>query len=161
VSLQEQIVTALAGVREVVAVRLTHEAWVADRLYVDDVEDWSVDDENGDPVTFLATGVDADGEPTDETAIDSRGISLPDPENVLWRLIEQLSQTGDTRPIEATVYRYVSDDLTAPAAYAVLTLTAPSRDGRVVTFEASNANTVNRDAPPRRFTYSGNPGLRR
>jgi hypothetical protein len=160
-SLQEQIVTALAGVREVVAVRLSHEAWGIAQYYVDDVQDWSVDDENGTPVTFFATGVDADGEPTDETAIDSRGISLPDPENILWRLIEQLSQTGDTRPIEATVYRYVSDDLTQPAAYAVLTLTAPSRDGRVVSFEASNANTVNRDAPPRRFTYSGNPGLRR
>jgi hypothetical protein len=161
-SLQTQIVAAVAGVRELIAVRLRHEAWPVDRLYVDDVEDLSADDEDGNPVTFLAMGADVDGEPTDDTGIDSRGISVPDPENVLWKLLEGLSLTGDTRTVEATVFRYTTDDLTAPASEpAVLTVTAPSRDGRVVTFEASNANTVNRDAPSRRYTYSNSPGLRR
>lgn len=160
-SFVEHAVTAPAGEREVVAVRLNHSTWATALYYVDDVVDWSVDDENSDPVTFTATGVDADGEPTDETGIDSRGIALPDPELILWRRLEVLSTTGNAEPVEVTVYRYGSDDLTQPLAYAVLTMTGPSRDDRIVSFEASNANTVNRDAPPRRFTYSGNPGLRR
>jgi hypothetical protein len=143
------------------AVRLQHPAWALERWYVDDVEPWTFDDENGDPVTAQPTGLDADGEPTDDTGIDSRGISVPDPELILWRLFEYLSKTGNTTPVEVTVYRYLSSDLTAPAAYAVLTLTGPNREGRVVSFEASNANTVNRDAPSRRYTYSNSPGLRR
>lgn len=159
-SFVEYAVTAPAGDREVIAVRLRHAAWPATRYYVDDVVAWDVEDEEGDEVTFTPTGADADGEPTDDTGIDSRGISLPDPENVLWRLFEGLSQTGDARPVEVTVFRYGSDSVT-PLAYAVLTLTGPSRDGRTVSFEASNANTVNRDAPSRRYTYSSNPGLRR
>lgn len=160
-SLSEHIVTAPAGERDALLVRLRHAAWPTDLWYVDDVEAWSVDDEDGDPVTAQPTGADADGEPTDDTGIDSRGISVPDPEMILWRRLENLSKTGDTRTVEVTVYRYLSSDLTAPAAYAVLTMTGPSRDGRVVSFEASNANTVNRDAPSRRYTYSNSPGLRR
>lgn len=160
-SLQEHIVTAPAGERDVLLIKLDHEAWGAPRRYADDVADWTVTDETSASVTFTATGAEADGEPTDDTGIDSRGISLPDPDLELWRLFEGLSQTGDARPVEVTVYRYLSTDLTEPAAYAILTLTAPSRDGRTVSFEASNANTVNRDAPSRRYTYSNSPGLRR
>lgn len=163
-TLQTNIVTSPAGERNVLLVKLDHEAWGAPKRYADDVNDWTVTDEESNSVTFLGgekKGLDADGEPTDDTGIDSRGISIADPDLVLWRLFEGLSTTGDTRPVEVTVYRYLSTDLTEPAAYAVLTLTGPSRDGRVVSFEASNANTVNRDAPSRRYTYSNSPGLRR
>jgi hypothetical protein len=160
-SLTEHIVTAPAGEREVLLVRLNHPTWGTPLRYADDVEDWTVTDEESNSATFTATGADADGEPTDDTGIDSRGISVPDPDIILWRRFEVLSQAGDSTPVEVTVYRYLSSDLTEPAAYAILSLTSPSRDGRVVSFEASNANAVNRDAPPRRYTYSNSPGLRR
>lgn len=150
-----------SGETDVLAVRLSHAAWGSELWYVDDVVAWSFDDENGDPVTAQPTGADADGEPTDDTGIDSRQITLPDPDLSLWRRLEELSTSGDTRPVEVTVYRYLSTDLTGPAAYAILTMSGPSRDGRLVSFEASNANVLNRDAPTIRYTYSNSPGLRR
>lgn len=150
-----------SGERDVVLIKLDHEAWGAPLRYADDVADWTVTDEESASVTFTQTGADADGEPTDDTGIDSRQVTLPDPALILWRRLEALSQTGDTRPVEVTIYRYLSTDLTEPAAYAILSMTSPSRDGRLVSFEASNANVLNRDAPTIRYTYSNSPGLRR
>ena len=152
---------APAGVVDTLVVRLSHAAWPNDLWYVDDVVERTFDDEDGNPVTAQPTGASADGEPTDDTGLDSRQVVLPDPDMTLWRRLEALSQDGDERTVEVGLYRYISDSLTAPTVYAVLTMVAPSRDGRMVSFEASNANVLNRDAPPRRFNYSDNPGLRR
>lgn len=160
-TLATHITQAPAGETDVVLIRLRHAAWPNDLRFADDVVDWTVTDEESNSVTFTATGADADGEQTDETGIDSRGITLPDPDLTLWRRLEDLSQNGDSRPVEVTVYRYLSNALTVPAAYAILSMTGPSRNDRLITFEASNANVLNRDAPTRRFTYSNSPGLRR
>lgn len=160
-SLQTNFTQAPAGELDRVFLRLRHESWALDLWYVDDVVAWNVDDEEGNPVTAQPTGLDADGEPTDETGIDSRGISVPDHDFTLWRLFETLKNTGNTVPVEGTAYRYLSSDVSQPAAYVVLSLSKPSRDGRLVSFELSNANVLKRSAPPRLYTYSNSPGLRR
>jgi hypothetical protein len=160
-SLQTHITQAPAGETDVVLVRLRHEAWPTDLLYADDVVDWTVIDDESNSVTFNQTGLDADGEPTDDSGIDSRQVSVPDPNLVLWRRLEALSKAGDTRRVEVTVFRYLSSDLTEPAAFAILAMVGPSRNERLVSFEASNANVQNRDAPTRRYTYANSPGLRR
>lgn len=143
-------------------IRINHATWPAPLRYAIDAVDWTVTDENDDEVTFTSKPGEVESAGTDETAIDSRSVTLADLDLVLWRLLEKLSRTGDTQPVEVTIYVYLSTDLTAPAiAPAVLTMANPSRDGRIVTFEASTINTINRDAPTRKFTWANSPGLRR
>ena len=150
-------VSPTAGVRDVVLVKLTHTTWADVLRYADDVVDWVVADG-----TYTATGADADGEPTDETGVDSRGIVLPDPDLTLWRRLEELARNGDSDPVTVTVYRYLSSNLAAPAVEpAIFRMSSPSRAGRMVSFDASTVDTVNRDAPPRKFTFANSPGLRR
>lgn len=150
-------VTAPSGELDLVCVTLTHPVWGVTLRYVLDTQDRTID---GD--LYVSTGFDADAAGTDDTGIDSRGISIPDLDLTLWRLLEGLAEVGSTVPVTVTISVYLSTDLSAPAIEpAVLKMASPSRSGRTVTFDASSVDTVNRDAPSRKFTWSSNPGLRR
>lgn len=151
-------VSGTAGERSAALVKIDHPTWPYPLLYADDVEDWVIPGDG----TYEAIGADPDGAPTDDSAIDSRSVTLPDPDMVLWRRLEKLSRTGSAIPVTVTISVYLSTDLTTPALEpSVLRMASPSRDGRMVSFEASTTDVVNRDAPTREFTWANSPGLRR
>lgn len=151
-------VAPTAGERDVVLVKLEHASWPNALRYADEVADVVI---SGDG-TYLAIGADTDAGPTDDTGVDERSITIPDPDLILWRRLEKLSRNGSVLPVTVTISVYLSTDLTTPAIEpAVLRMTSPSRDGRMVTFSASSADVVNRDAPTRKFTWANSPGLRR
>ncbi len=154
---QEYAVSATYGDRALVLVTISHPTFATVLRYVDDTQDWTI----GGNV-YSAMGVDADFAPTDDSGVDSRSVTVPDPDLVLWRRLEKLSRTGDNQPVTVTFYvRLVSDTTVDAIEPSVLRMASPSRDGRMVTFEASTVDTVNRDAPSRKFTWANSPGLRR
>ena len=154
---QEHAVSPIQGDRVLLLLVINHSTWAAPLRYVDDTQNWTI---SGD--VYSALGVDADFAPTDETGVDSRAIRVPDADLTLWRRLEKLARNGDTNPVTATVYvRLVADSTVDVVDPATLRMSAPSRDGRMVTFDASSVDTLNRDAPYRKFTWANSPGLRR
>lgn len=161
-SLVENIVAATAGELILLLVKLSHPTWPNVLRYAEDVQDWTVTDEDLNVVTFVAMGVDADAATTDDSGVDERAISVPDPDNELWNRLTVQSIDGDAQLVTLTVYTYLSTDLTQPAIEpATFRMANPSRDGRMISFTASTVDVVNRDAPSRKFTWANSPGLRR
>lgn len=161
-SFERHVVGAPAGEILVVLLKLMHPTWGTPLLYAFDNRDWIVTDENDEEQTFPEAIGECDAAPTDDTGIDSRRVTIHDLQLTLWRRLERLSRTGEIQPVDVTVYTYLSTDTTQPAqAPAVLQMASPSRRARIVTFEASTINTINRDAPTRKFTWANSPGLRR
>lgn len=151
-------VTAPAGVVDLYCVKLEHETWSGPLRYVLDTRDWTIP---GDGV-YSGTGLDIDAPGTDDTGIDSRGVAVPDLDFTLMRRLEKLGRTGNNVPVTVTVKVYLSNDLSTPAlTAAVFNMANPTRDGRMVSFEASTVDTINRDAPSSKFTWANSPGLRR
>lgn len=160
-SLETHIASGTAGELDLFLIEISHPTWTSVLRYAEDTQDWTVTID-GVQTTFESTGHEVDAPPTDDTGIDSSSISVPDLDLVLWRRLERLSQTGDADPVTVTVHWYLSTDLTAPAVEPrVLRMSNPSRSGRIVSFDASTANVLNRDAPNLRFTWANSPGLRR
>jgi hypothetical protein len=156
-SFAEHAVTAPAGEVAGCLVKINHTTWATPLRYALDTRDWVVADG-----TYVSTGLDVDGPGTDDSGIDTRSITVPDLDLVLWKRLEKLSRTGNTNPVEVTISIYLSTDLSTPVVGpAVLKMANPSRSGRIVTFEASSEDLVNRDAPTHRFTWANSPGLRR
>lgn len=143
---------------------LSHPSWAAPLRYAEDTRDWTVTLEDGATVaTFTATGFDAEAAAADDSGIDTRQLSVPDPTRVLWRAIEALRGSdlaGPAPGITATMRVYDSADLSAPLTVSALTLQDPVRDDIAVSFTATTADTINRDAPTRKFTWENSPGLR-
>jgi hypothetical protein len=157
-SFEEHAVTAPAGEVAGCLVKINHTTWATPLRYALDTRDWIIPGDG----TYVSTGASADGPGTDDTGVDSRAITIPDLDFVLWKRLEKLSRTGSTSPVIVTVSVYLSTDLTTPVLGPTeLRMASPTRSGRIVQFEASTVDVVNRDAPTNRFTWANAPGLRR
>lgn len=147
------------GELDLLLIQINHPAWATPLRYAVDTRDWTVTLEDSTTVLFPKMGGTSEGPPTDDTGVDLRNVQVADPDNVLMKRLEQL--VGDVREVEVKLYQYLTTDLTQPETYGVFAMANPSRADRVVSFEASTLNTINRDAPTEKFTYDNSPGLRR
>lgn len=159
-SLTTHYVSAPAGELLLFLLELTHPSWPAPLRYAEDVRDWTVTLEDDEEATFPATGFEGEAGGSDDGGVDTRQLSVPDEDLVLWRRIE--ANIGGATPITAILRAYLSTGLGAPLAVVRLEVATPVQElDRSVRFEATTSNTMNREAPTLRFTAWNSPGLRR
>lgn len=155
-SLLTHAVSAPANQLRLLAMEIDHPELDEPLRYVRDTRGWTAVG-----AEYPAAGFTASAAGVDDSGIDSRQISVADPDRQLLQLLLALRAEGNLTPITVTLREFLSDDPATAVTEIELQLSGPSFDPQTLTFEfiASSAGYNLRDAPWRRFTSTNSQGL--